>query len=153
MARSKKQQKDDGINYKKLFFELMTVLTVIFVAVILMLYPVLEEHGVFGDKEAEKYAVFDELLDTVDHYDGTKGRDLELEKKLNDGYMEETQNANKIFYYGVASATYYCEIGYYNTADQIFNALYQNVPNGKRPRMDLETRDIICKRKMAKNGK
>ena len=150
MAKTKQQKNDDGINYKKLFFELMTVLTVLFIAMIGALYPVLKERGVF-DAEDE-FAVYDELLETVDYYDGSKGRDKELEERLNTGYYDDqTTNAMRTFYYGIASATYYCEIGYYNTADQIFNALYQNVPSGKRPRMDLEVRDVICKRKMAKN--
>ena len=149
MTQSKKQQKDDGINYKKLFFELMTVLAVLFAIVIAVLLPVLKEHGAFGGND--EYAVFDELLDTVDHYDGSKGRDLELEKRLREGYGD-TDNAIKSFYYGIASATYYCEIGYYNSSESIFDAIYQNVPDGKRPRMDLETRDVICRRKMAKNG-
>lgn len=146
----KKQQKDDGINYKKLFFELMAVLTVIFVAVIVVLFPVLKEHGAFDD-EAKRYAVFDELLETVDNYDGSKGRDMEFEKKLKEGY-EDKNNATRSFYYGIASATYYCEVGYYRTSESIFEAIYQSVPSGKRPRMDLESRDVICRRKMAKNG-
>lgn len=147
--QKKKQQKDDGINYKKLFFELMTVLTVIFAVVIAVLFPILKEHGAFGG--SDEYAVFDELLDTVDHYDGSKGRDLDLEQRLKEGYGD-TNNAARSFYHGIAIAVYYCEIGYYNTSESYFDALYQEVPGGKRPRMDLESRDVICRRKMAKNG-
>lgn len=147
----KKQQKDDGINYKKLFFELMAVLTVLFIGTVIAIFPVLKEHGGFGG--SDKYAVYDELLATVDNYDVSKGRDLELEQKLNDVYYNENTDGARLFYYGIATATYYCKIGYYNTSEPIWNALYQNVPNGKRPRMDLETRDVVCKRKMAREGK
>jgi len=148
-AKSQKKGEKDNINYKKLFFELMFVLSAIFIVVIVLLYPVLKEHGAFN-KEAEEYAVFSEILDKADHYDKNNGRDLEFEKQLSDGYSVK-DNASKIFYYGLASAVYYCEIGYYNTSDSIFNYLYSVVPNGKTARMDLETRDVICQRKMEKN--
>lgn len=150
MVKSKKQQNDDDINYKKLFFELMSVLTVIFVIVIVITISFLINHGVFDADN--RYAAFDEILDVVDHYDGSKGRDLELEKRLDENYYADNLDTAKTFYYGIASATYYCEIGYYTTSEQIFNILYMNVPEGKRPRDDLETRDVICKRKMEKRG-
>jgi hypothetical protein len=147
MPKSKKTVKPDNINYKKLFFELMLVLAVIFAATCAILYPVLKEHGAFEDHTFDEY---DELIKKVDELDYSKGRDYELEGELRKGYFDD-RNAARQFYYGLAYAIYYCNIGYYNTAEEAFDQLYQRIPESKKARMDLESHDVICKRKQQKD--
>lgn len=145
LSKKKTDAKDD-INYKKLFFELMIVLSVIFAGAVAILYPYLKEHGAFRDTT---YDIFDSILEEVDNYDYSKGRDLELEKRLDEAWHNDT-NPNKKYYYGIASATYYCNIGFYNTSQGIFYELYEIVPNGTKPHYDLEVRDVLCDRRNAK---
>ena len=150
LKKSSKKKNDvkDDINYKKLFFELMIVLSVIFAGIVALIYPYLKEHGAFDD---HTYDVFDELLEEVDNYDYSKGRDLELEKRLDEGWNDDT-NVNKKFYYGIAAATYYCNIDFYNTSQGIFYNLYEIVPNEGKPRNDLEVHDVLCDRRNAKKS-
>ncbi len=142
-SSKKNRNEKDSINYKKLFFELMLVLSVVFVGVLAIIYPLLRDHGAF---ENHTYDIFDELIYEVDHYDYSKGRDLDLEKRLSDGWLDDT-NANKQFYYGIASATYYCHIGYYNSSQNYFDLLYEMIPqDSEKPKYDLETHEVICDR-------
>jgi hypothetical protein len=139
----KKVEVNDSINYKKLFFELMIVLTILFGCVLVILYPAFRDHGVFDD---HTYEEFNDILDEVDNYDYSKGRDLELEKRLDEGWHDDF-NANKKYFYGIASATYYCYVGYYNTSQNIFYELYETIPdNGEKPRQVLELHDVFCDR-------
>lgn len=133
------------INYKKLFFELMIVLTVIFIAVLAILYPVLKEKGAFDE---DKYAEYREIVEQADNYDYSKGRDLEFEKYLDEGY-EKTYSDNKAYFFALASATYYCNIGYYNTAIEAYNWLEMNQLPEEDEVLELEKRRVLCERKMA----
>lgn len=138
---------EDGINYKKLFFELMVVLTIIFIAVLAIFYPIFKEKGVF--EEGDKYASNREIVEEVDNYDYSKGRNLALEEKLDKGY-EKTTSDNKAYFYALASAIYYCNIGYYNTAIEAFNWLELNQLPEEDEILELEKRRVICERKMSK---
>lgn len=139
----------DGINYKKLFFELMAVLTVIFVVVLVILYPILKEKGVFSD---DKYASYREIVYEVDEYDYSKGRNLDLEKRLDEGY-EKTVSDTQAYFYALASMTYYCNIGYYNTATEAYNWLDMARLEDEKEDLELERRRVLCERKMAEEGK
>ena len=135
----------DGINYKKLFFELMAVLTVIFVAVIIILYSFFVEKGVISD---DKYAQYRYIVEEVDNYDYSNGRNLELEKRLDEGY-EKTNSDTKAYFYAFASMIYYCNIGYYNTAIEAYNWLNFYSLGDEKENLELEKRRVLCERKMA----
>ena len=60
------------INYRKLFFEVIFSLTVIFIALLFVLYPILKEKGAFD--QCDRYDQFKGILDEVDNYDYSKGR-------------------------------------------------------------------------------
>ena len=145
-SRLKKQHGAKSINYKMLFFVLMFALAGLFFGFLAILYPELKKRGVFED---HSFDIFDKLLLEVDEYDYSKGRDLELEKKLLDGWNDE-KNLNRKFYYGIAAATYYCNINYIESSEVIFSELYGMIPkNSKKARFDLETHDVFCARRRA----
>jgi len=132
------------INYKKLFFELMAVLSVIFIITLAVLFPILKEHGAFDDHTYDDLR--NGILAEADNYDGEKGRDLDFEKRLDEGWAASPSGSNKQFYYGLASAVYYCKIGFLYSSEERFDALYMMIPNDKSVRMDLESRDVLCQR-------
>ena len=145
----RKNNPDDGINYKKIFFELMAVLTVLFIVVLVILYPIFVEKGVIS---TDKYASYREIIEEVDQYDYSKGRNLELEEKLDKGY-EKTVSYTKAYFYALASGIYYCNIGYYNTAIEAFNWLDQNkVVKDKTEILKTDERRVLCERKMSSEG-
>ncbi len=149
LKKQPKKKNEDNINYKKLFFELMIILAVIFAGAVCILLPVLKEHGAFEDHSND---IFDEVIKEMDNYDVSKGRDLAAEERLNEGW-HDTKNLNKKFYYGIALATYYCKIGHFKTADAIFEKLYENIPTSRdNARNVLEVHDVICDRKMREEG-
>lgn len=143
---SKQNTAKDGINYKKLFFELMAVLTVLFVITLMILRPFLIEKGVIN---TDKYASHREIIKEVDSYDYSKGRNLALEEKLDKGY----ENANsdiRAQFYALASGIYYCNIGYYNSATEAFNWLIMNPFEDEKEALESEKRRVLCERKMAR---
>ena len=140
MQKSKK----DTINYKKLFFELMSVLFVVFIIALIVLVPILKEYGVFDNHDYDEYR--EGILARADAFDGSNGRDLEFEKELDEGWAKSTSGGIRQFYYGLASAVYYCKIGYIYSSEERFDVLYNMIPNDKSVRMDLESRDVICQR-------
>lgn len=144
MQTIKKTTKKDNINYKKLFFELMIVLFVVFVVVLVILYPILKEHGAFDNHSYDQYR--NGILAKADDFDGSNGRDIEFEKELDEGWAKSTSGSIRQFYYGLASAVYYCKIGYIYSSEERFDVLYNMIPNDKSVRMDLESRDVICQR-------
>ena len=137
------------INYRKLFFEVIFSLTVIFIALLFVLYPILKEKGAFDQND--RYEQFKGILDEVDNYDYSKGRNRELEKKLDQGFANSVSDV-KAYYYELARGTYYCHIGYFNTAKDAFEylALYQ-LPD-EREQLDYEARKVVCKRKEAEQN-
>ena len=140
-----------NINYKKLFFELMSVLSVIFFVVLAVLYPIFKEHGAFEDHTYDEYR--ETILKRADDFNGENGRDIVYEKELDEGWAKSPSGSIKQFYYGLASAVYYCKIGYLYSSEERFDVLYNMVPNNednKKIRMDLESRDVICQR--SRNG-
>lgn len=148
--KTSKKVAKDGINYKKLFFELMFVLTVVFVAMLAILYPFFLEKGVL---EKDKYASHRAILEEVDNYDYSKGRDLDLEKRLDEGY-EKASSDQRAYFYALASATYYCNAGLYYTATDAFTWLKMNqIVTEEREVIDLEARRVLCERKMESAGK
>lgn len=134
------------INYRKLFYELMLVLTVLFIITVAVLYPFLKQHGAF-----DPYSKLRKVVTDVESYDYNNGRDAELEKDLDEKWNNKELPQARRFYYGLASAVYYCNIGYYNSSEAIFNELYNIEPEGTGPKYDLEVRDVFCDRKMIKN--
>lgn len=143
-----KNASEDSINYKKLFFELMAVLAVVFVVALIVLYPFLKDKGAF---DRDKYAEYRPIIEEVDNYDYSKGRNLELEEKLDKGY-EQTTSDNKAYFYALASGIYYCNIGYYNTAIEAFNWLEGNALDDEKETLETEKRRVLCERKMAKEA-
>ena len=139
---------EDSINYKKIFFELMAVLAVVFVITLIVLYPFLKEKGAF---ERDKYEDYRSIVEEVDNYDYSKGRSLELEETLDKGY-EQTTSDDKAYFYALASGIYYCNIGYYNTAIEAFNWLEGNALDDEKETLETEKRRVLCERKMAKEA-
>ena len=144
-----KKDKNNTINYKKLFFELMVVLSVLFLATVAILFPILKEQGAFEDHTYDKYR--EDILAKADAFDGSNGRDLEYEKELDAGWAESPSGSGKQFYYGLASAIYYCKIGYIYSSEERFDVLYRMIPDDKGVRMDLESRDVMCQRSRKEN--
>ena len=149
--RKTKKQKNiakDGINYKKLFFELMAVLTVLFFATAAILYPVLKEHGAFG--EDRQYAEFDSLIEEVENYDYSKGRDKAFEARLDEGFAEAASGP-KTYFYALARGIYYCNIGYYTTAKNAFNYVEYYMPSGltEGEKYEHMSKKVLCERKIA----
>lgn len=142
MKRKDKKAAEGNINYKKLFFELMFVLTILFVFFFAIIFPKLKEHGAFSG--VDKHASLREIVEEVDNYDYNKGRDKDLESKLDKGF-NDTTNTNKQYFYGVARATYYCNIGYYYTANETFEVLDQIYADEEIE--DLAVREVMCQRK------
>jgi len=134
------------INYRKMFFEVIISLTVIFIALLYVLYPILKEKGAFD--KANQYEQFKGILDEVDNYDYSKGRNRELEQKLDKGFADAFSDL-KAYFYELARGTYYCHIGYFNTAKDAFEylALYQL--SDEKERLDYEARKVVCERKEA----
>lgn len=144
-----KKATEDGINYKKVFFELMAVLTVLFIVVLVVLNSVFAERGVFN---TDKYAEYKAIVEEVDNYDFSKGRDLKLEERLDKGY-ENTAVEEQAYFYALASLTYYCNIGYYNTAIEAYNWLSVSQLPDEKESLELEKRWVLCERKMASEEK
>lgn len=142
MQTIKKTTKKDNINYKKLFFELMVVLFVVFVVVIAVLYPILKEHGAFDNRSYDK---FKEIVEEVDNYDYNNGRNQELEKRLDDGFSSSFSAKSKYFY-GVARMTYYCNVGFFRTANDTYDVLQDYLLPEEEEQLDLEARKIVCER-------
>lgn len=136
-------KKDDGINYKKLFFELMIVLSVVFVVVLAILYPILKEHGAFEDNSYDKFK--EEIVSVVDDYDYSNGRNLELEKELDEGFSTAF-SATKKYFYGVARMTYYCNVGFFKTANDTYDILQDYLLPEREEQFDLEARKVVCER-------
>ena len=141
--KTKKLAKEDNINYKKLFFELMGVLFTIFVVVLVIVMPILEEHGAFKDKSYEKFK--EEIVEVVDNYNYEEGRSLELEKELDEGFSGAF-SAKKKYFYGVARMTYYCNVGFFKTAKETYNTLQSYLRPEREEQFDLEARKVVCER-------
>ncbi|MBR1802175.1 hypothetical protein IJ768_03050 [Candidatus Saccharibacteria bacterium] len=148
--KTKKEKKiaRGDINYKKLFFETMIVLTVVFFATIATLYPALKAAGAFDEKR--KYAEFDSLIEEVENYDYSKGRDTELEKRLDMGFAE-TKSGPKTYFYALARGIYYCNIGYSMTAKDAFSYVEHYMPDGltKAEQYEHMSKKVLCERKLA----
>lgn len=142
MQGATKTLKKDSINYKKLFFELMIVLFVIFVITLVVVLSILKEHGAFD--EGDKYENFRSIVDEVDNYDYSKGRDRELENRIEDVWYNSNR-VDETYFYGLARAVYYCNIGYYNTAEDTFYIIENFTPDGELA--DLSAHEVICERK------
>ena len=134
------------INYKKLFFELMVVLSVAFIATLAVLYPVLKEHGAF--KKPDVYAEYRKIIKEVDEYDYSNGRNLELEKRL-DGEFYKEEVSIKTFFYAVARGTYYCNVEMYSSANASFDFAEKMAITEGKEQIDMEARKILCERKQA----
>ncbi|MBP5674931.1 hypothetical protein J6W91_01215 [Candidatus Saccharibacteria bacterium] len=143
-ARNKavKKQVSDGINYRKLFFELMTVLAIAFVATIVVLKPFIDEKN----KDDSPYDKYWYILEKVDAHDYSGPRDLELEKELDQGY-EKTVSDEKAYVYAVAAMSYYCNHGLYNTAIDAYNWVNQTNPDDDKMETEAEVRKVLCQRK------
>lgn len=142
MTKSKAKNSVDPVNYEKLFFELMGVLLVLFIIILIIVLPKIREHNKEHAYDEYRYGILAE----ADSFDGANGRNLEFEKRLDEGWVKSNSGSGRQFYYGLASAVYYCKIGYINSAEERFDVLYNMIPNDKSVRMDLESRDVMCQR-------
>jgi len=153
MKRAKKTKKSNQkatINYKKLFFEVMSVLLVAFVITLAVLIPKIKEHGPI---ETNLYGDYESLINEVDSYDYSKGRNRELEDRIEQVWNKGDIN-KKFFFYGLARAIYFCNIGYYNTANETFSEIKTIVPASKNDELefDLDARTVMCERKQSHEG-
>ncbi len=139
----KKTAKKDEINYKKMFFEIIITLSILFVAMLFVVLPAVSEKITGNDPNYHRKAI----LRTVDEYDYSKGRDKELENELKNGW--ESRDVKDKYYYGLASAVYYCNIGYYNTAREMFYAIYEYKITTMEEELDYDARQTLCERKIA----
>jgi len=139
------KKENDAINYKKLFFELMILLSIIFLVVCAVLYPVLKSAGAFKG-ETDKYAAYRGILNDVDNYDYSKGRNLEFEKELDDVYYN-SENGKEIYAYAMARGTYYCNNGMYETANAAFTYLEKMSSSNVDDFIEAQTRKVMCDRK------
>jgi hypothetical protein len=145
----KKSLKKENINYKKLFFELMIILAILFVTTLIVLLPILEKHGAL---EKNIYGEYAGLIKEVDDYDYSKGRNRELESKIEEVWNKGTIN-KRFYFYGLARAVYFCNIGYYNTANETFSEIKLVVPESENDELefDLDARAVLCERKQNEN--
>ncbi len=128
------------INYKKLFFETIFSLAAVFIAALCMLAPNISAKM----EQSDKYERFRYILEEVDNYDYEKGRNRELETRLDKKYGEVEKEEK--FFYGLARATYYCNVGYYRTAEWAFLGLiYDDIDESEQ--LEAEKRKVICERK------
>jgi hypothetical protein len=132
----------DGINYKKLFFELMSILAIAFGITVAILYPYINEKN----KEIDKYEQYREILKRVDEYDYSKGRDPEFEKEL-DREVKNSNSEAKTHFYTLASGVYYCNVRMYRLAFDAFEYLDVYGLNDDDERLDVEARKVLCQRK------
>lgn len=133
------------INYKKLFFEVMAVLLVTFIITLVILIPKIKERNAMNKN---LYGDYQKLIDEVDSYDYSKGRDYELESRIEKVWNKGEIN-KKFYFYGLARAIYFCNIGYYNTANETFTEIKTIVPESKNDELefDLDMRTVMCERK------
>jgi hypothetical protein len=136
---------DKGINYKKLFFESSLLGAIIIICLFVELIPSL---NMYGEKETDKYAKYREIVEQVDSYDYSKGRDEQLERVLD---MEGGDSVEEFYFRKLARAVYYCNTGLYRTATATFEALDQIVLDSNEE-VELGRRTVLCERK-ATNAK
>lgn len=138
---------DDGINYKKLFFELMSILAIAFGVTIAILNPYISEKL----KNRDKYEQYREIVSRVDNLDYSKGRDLELEKEL-DRTVKETHSNEVSHFYTLASAVYYCNVRMYRLAFDAFQYLEGYGLSDEDEQAEVAARRVLCQRKQEAEG-
>ena len=132
--------KKETIKYKKLFFETIFYMTIIFVLGVCAFAPNIDAKK----NQADKYERFRPIIEEVDNYDYKKGRSEELESRLDKKYGEVEREEK--FFYGLARAIYYCNVGYYRTAEWAFiNLIYDDIDEPEQ--LEAEKRKVICERK------
>ena len=147
-TKKQKNVSQDDINYKKLFFELMSVLAIAFGATIAILHPYINEKLKTIDKN-EKYR---DIISRVDNYDYSKGRDLELEKEL-DSTVKESNSNETTHFYTLASGIYYCNVRMYRLAFDAFEYLEVYGLEDEKEQADVDARRVLCQRKQESEGK
>ena len=147
-VKKSKNIDSDGINYKKLFFELMSVLAIVFGVSIAVLYPYINAKL----KERDPYERFRSIITRVDEYDYSKGRDTDLEKELDNAVKEARSDAQSHFYV-LASGIYYCNVKMYRLAYDAFEWLDVYGLQDDEEVTDVEARRVLCQRKAESDGK
>lgn len=130
----------DIINTKKLFFEGTIALSLILMSTIIITTNAISAYSPAGK---DKYYNYREIVDQVDEYDYSKGRDEEFEKMLDNKFA--TTEGNRQFYYGLARAIYYCNVGFYNTASSTFYEIQFIAPDEAEYNA-MRVRSVLCDR-------
>ncbi len=117
---------------------------VIIIFSIIFLLPILKNHGGFNHDEFQNFRT---IVKKVDNYDYSQGRNNDLEKELDDTFKNEF-STKKRYFYGLARAIYYCNVGHFRTATYTFEQIKDIAPN-ESEKMEFEAREVICERKKA----
>ena len=134
----------EKINYKKLFFEGNISLALVFMATTFLTLQAVSAYGIVNK---DKYAGYREIVDAVDEYDYKNGRDNVLEKEIDSKFA--TSEGDEQFFYGLARAIYYCNIGFYNTALDTFYEIGYIAPDEAEYNA-MKVRSVLCERKSEK---
>ena len=131
------------INYKKLFFEVLAIFILVFIAEVNCLSESIAAYA----QPVDKYEELREVVNDAKDYDYKNGRNEDFEKALDDGFSNVKNKSDKKFYYGLARAIYYCNIGYYNTANDTFEQLNQYSVDDEKDILDADVQKVLCERK------
>ncbi len=129
------------INYKKVFFEIVLILSIALVVSIQMVSSAISAYGVISNDDFAKYRG---RVDEIENMDYSKGRDKTLERRLDAMFAQSS--GDEQFFNGLARAIYYCNIGFFNTAEGTFREIEYIAPN-EEELLIAKQKSVLCERK------
>lgn len=135
-----------NINYKKLFIEAIASFCVMLGICLICVGQSITAYGATVNREYEQLR---EIVEDVKFYNYNNGRDYELEKTLDSKFSNAKNRKAETFYYGLARAIYYCNIGYFNTANDTFEQIENISTDDERDMADRDTQKVLCERKQS----